>query len=988
MAEPRHGVAVRVLGRPSLTWNGRPLRVPGRKLPGLVYALAIRRDGMAKDELTELLWGPERRGSLRTALYRLRRASHAGEWLVDDPENGRLRLEGASDLASFERLGIAGDFGGALALIPSAGDAGDVRAALLTDFDVAEAPAFGDWLEVERDRVFGLTRSFAVQHAAELAQGGRFDDALALLGRLSETDPLDEELHRRIMAIAWRAGDAARAVRQYEACRRALAEGLGLTPIATTRELFEAIRSDEAIAPVDRVRVGAPREVDELPFFGRGRERAEVAELLTVHRWVTLAGPGGVGKTRLARAVAEDLSAASTGMVVFVPLEAVHGSDFVIAAIANAARLPFDGVELPWTQLTQALHGRDAVLVLDNAEHLQPELGVVIERVLDLVPGVRVLTTTRIASGGAYEVAVPIHGLDHPLGADDPDGRDRDAVRLFVTAAQRARPSFRLDDDVEGDVMRVCAALRGHPLGLRLAAGWLRLRTMRALADAVEGGVLDLDNPGLAVEPRHAGLRRVMASTWALLSPDEAAQLARLSAIHGGFDAAAAFDVARVPAAMLARLVGAGVVQRTGPGQYDLHPLVREFGRERLQEDPDRVRYEVRHARTYLRRLAARTGSILGDAPDESLSATDRDWPDVLTAWRYAAAAGWDRAIAAASDALALYADMRARFLEAEHAFDEAVRALSGREDADAATLVELLCARGTHLYRMSRYAEALSVVADAEARIATLAEPPTPARHQLLKLRGNLLVATGRYPEALVAYREAHALAADDLPDRVSRDMRAIANVEAILGMDREAERDYRAAIERNRETGYRVGLAIDLNNLSELLIAQRRLDEAAAMIAESLAIANGVDLHLVPYLELNLADLHELRGDLDAAEHHAARCDEFANRFGQSALRSRSAARLASVALARDDLAAARHHVDAAVRTAREAGEDAAVLHALVVAADLARREGDTHRARGLLATVIEHAASEAHDVEAARRALGDEPYPSAIPALDDIA
>ncbi len=977
-----------MLGPPGLTWNGRPLHVPGRKTSGLIYALAIRRDGMAKDELTEMLWGPERRGSLRTALYRLRHGAHAGEWLVDDAESGRIRLDGASDVATFEQRGAAGDVAGALALVPPELGAGDVRATLLSGFALHEAPAFGDWLEIERDRVFGLTRAFVVQRAAELVNLGEYGDAISLLQRISDADPLDEELHRRIMSVAWRAGDPQRAVRQYEACRRALAEGLGLTPIATTRELFEAIRADEAAAPLDRVRIGAPREADELPFVGRGRERAELAELLAAQRWITLVGPGGVGKTRLARTVAEDLSASDDAAVVFVPLEAVHGSDFVVAAIANAARLPFEGTEPPWTQLTRALEDRDVVLVLDNAEHLQPELAVVIERLLDAVPGVRVLTTTRIAAGRPLEVTVPIHGLDHPIAVDDPEGRDRDAVRLFVTAAQRARPAFRLDDDVHHDVMRVCASLKGHPLGLRLAAGWLRLRTSGELADAIDRDVLHLDNPGLDIEPRHAGLRRVMESTWSLLARDEAHHLAGLAVIRGGFDAAAAFDVAGVQAGVLAHLVGAGVVQRTGPGNFDLHPLVREFGRERLQQRRDGKRFDERHARTYLRRLTERTSAIVGEAPNEALAATDRDWPDLLEGWRFAARAGWNRELTAATDALALYADMRARFLEAEHAFDEAARALAERDDADATTLVELLCARGTHLYRMSRYAEALAVAADAEARLGVADGAHPASRHRPLKLRGDLLVATGRYREALAAYREVHALAAEHLPDRVSRDLRALANVEAILGLHAEAERDYRAAIARNRATGYRVGLAIDLNNLAELLIEQERLDEADAMIDESLEIAHGADLHLVPYLELNRADLNEKRGDLDAAERHAHACGEFATRFGQSALRSRSAARLASVAVERGELAEARRQVDAAVRIAREAHEDAAALHALVVRGRLARLEDDEPHALRCFAAVIGHDASEARDTEAARHLFGDQPLPHPIPTLDDVS
>lgn len=143
MTEHRPGLTVQVLGTPTLLWNGRPLEVAGRKQVALVYALAIRHEGMAKDELTELLWGHRRRASLRTALYRLRRRAHAGDWLVDDRSSGRLRIDAASDIAAFEQRGSAGDVAGALALLPSGPETRDLRTTLLCGFALDEAPRSG-----------------------------------------------------------------------------------------------------------------------------------------------------------------------------------------------------------------------------------------------------------------------------------------------------------------------------------------------------------------------------------------------------------------------------------------------------------------------------------------------------------------------------------------------------------------------------------------------------------------------------------------------------------------------------------------------------------------------------------------------------------------------------------------------------------------------------------------------------------------------------
>jgi DNA-binding SARP family transcriptional activator len=193
---------LRLLGRPQLTWADRPLDLRARKPLALVLALALRDDGLPKATLAELLWGPGRRANLRSALYQLRRDAGAEAWLEEDAERDRLRLHADSDLARFERRLAAGDAAGALAAWPAAALASGPRTALLAGFDVPGAPAFHDWLDGERERVFAQVRDAAVTHADALADDGAIDAALALLEAVSDDDPYDEELQRRIMSLA------------------------------------------------------------------------------------------------------------------------------------------------------------------------------------------------------------------------------------------------------------------------------------------------------------------------------------------------------------------------------------------------------------------------------------------------------------------------------------------------------------------------------------------------------------------------------------------------------------------------------------------------------------------------------------------------------------------------------------------------------------------------------------------------------------------
>ena len=328
------------------------------------------------------------------------------------------------------------------------------------------------------------------------------------------------------------------------------------------------------------------------PFVGREADLAELAGLLATPacRLLTLIGPGGVGKTRLAlRAAAEARAAgAFPDGVHVVALQPLASADLLAGAVADAAGLAPAGARDPTEHLRDGLRGRAALLVLDNFEHLL-EGAALLPPILAAAPGVRLLVTSREALALQEEWRYPVQGLPYPAGAGAADlegPEDYAAVRLFAERARRVRRDFSLAEE-GADVARLCRLVEGLPLALELAAAWTSVLSCAEIAADLALGLDVLATRLRDVPERHRSMRAVFDGSWARLDDHQRAVLARLSVFQGGFRREAAEAVAGAAPATLAALVDGSLLHLEPGGRYQLHELLRQYAEERLWERPE-----------------------------------------------------------------------------------------------------------------------------------------------------------------------------------------------------------------------------------------------------------------------------------------------------------------------------------------------------------------------------------------------------------------
>ncbi len=628
-------VEIGILGPLEVRAGGRAVPITGTRLRALITRLALDAPAVVStDALVSAVWPGDPPAdpinALQSLISRVRKATGEATVVQQVPGGYRLAVDRTDvDAALFEELMVAGrrelragelaqartTFSRALAMWrgTALADAGDASYAVApaTRLTELQREARADLIEAE----LGL---------------GRAVDVLTDVEALAVANPLRERFTALLIRALVATGRTAEALAAYQRLREQLADELGVDPGAELQELHLAVlrgetpSGDAVLAVVDDAqdRVPAPRRSNLraalTSFIGREDEVMRVSTLLGPARLVTVVGPGGAGKTRLATEIARQwLPRRSDGvwMVELAPVSDEAGlAQAMLGALGQLDTRAVDRradrqVRPSTEQLLDVLSDSDCLLVVDNCEHLIGPIAALVDQVLARCPDVLIVATSRepLAIGGEALCVLPPLGLP-PDGVAAEEAIGYQSVRLFVDRAQAVSAEFILDAGTVGAVCDIVRRLDGLPLAIELAAAKLRVMPVAEIATRLSDRFRLLTGGSRTAMPRHRTLRAVVEWSWDLLAPDERLLIERLAVFPAGATRASAVAVCadeRLPAEdvgdLLLSLVDKSLLVTIAgrPTRYRMLETIREYGIDRLTERGEATAARTAHARHF-----------------------------------------------------------------------------------------------------------------------------------------------------------------------------------------------------------------------------------------------------------------------------------------------------------------------------------------------------------------------------------------------------
>jgi predicted ATPase/DNA-binding SARP family transcriptional activator len=949
--------------------DGLPVtRFRGDKVRALLAYLAMESNRPhTRAVLASLLWPdhPNDRAlrNLAQALVRLRDAlgDEQGTLLQTSRHTIQWLPGPAVDAAEFARLAQSTD----VADLEDA--ASRYTGEFLAGFALNGCEAFEEWLLLTRERLAQMAVSALDRLTAARLAGGEFEAAAAGARRQLALDPWRETAHQQLMRALAESGDRAGALAAYRRCREVLRGDLGIEPDPSTTALYEQIRatrSSEFSMLSSEFRLAQLRTQNSelktgtfhnLPaqltsFVGRERELAGIRQSLASARLVTLAGPGGAGKTRLAIRAAAELADRYHDGACLVDLAALADPGLVLQTVALGLGLREVSSQPLALLLASELRSKQLLLVLDTCEHVVDSCRQLVAHLLQSCAQLSILATSREVLGITGEVVrhVPPLAVPTAQGAETPEQLlEYESVQLFVDRARAARPEFALMQQNVLSVAQICLRLDGIPLALELAAARVRHMSVEAIAARLGDRFNLLAAGSHAALPRHQALRSAVEWSYDLLTGPERVVFRSLAVFSGGFTLHAAEAIASTPDILgdtwtsvvdaLALLVDKSLLLADDGDdamRYRLLETIREYAAERLLASGEEPALRRRHAEYYL---------ALAEQAEPRLQGPDQ------TAWLDRLEVEHDNLRAAL--AWSLEDEETGRQGDKENESLEQPVSLSRREVGlrIAAALGEFWWPRG-YLNEGRRWLERIldfrSQIADymnsTQSAIKNLQSPMAKALYRAGELaygQGDYGPARELLEESLAIYRQSEDKRGEACV------LRGLGNVLASQGDEQEAAHLWGQSLALFREAGDSWGIAWMLLETSR---AQTDPSRRAALLRESLALARAGGYQRTVATALgNLGKLASLEG----AYAHARRLLEEALAIGRR-LRDNwicawMLSELGQLAAREGDEQTAAARLQESLALFRQGGNQSGAALVLAQLGDLARRQGAAQQA-----------------------------------------
>ncbi len=702
------------------------------------------------------------------------------------------------------------------------------------------------------------------------------------------------------------------------------------------------------------------------PLIGRHRELAELMQLLREPqcRMLTCVGPGGMGKTRLAIETAIQLQNEFADGTFFVPLASVNSGAFIIPMIADSIGFTFQsGVSTdPKDQLRNYLKAKRLLLLVDNLEHLLKESEIEwFGELIASAPATKIIFTSREPLNLQHEWVFEVHGLAVPEILQTNDDLQDTSIELFLQRARRAHVGFHASPQDYSIIVRICKLVDGMPLGIELAASWVRALTCAEIEKELQQNLDFLSQSSRDLPARHRSMRAVFDHSWDLLPAEEQRALAYLSVFRGGFGREAAGRAADASLNTLSALVSKSLVQRLDSGRYDLHELIRQFASVKLQAGANAYAdARDKHSVFFLNFLSERENVLRSHAQPEVLRELRQEIGNIRIAWQRILQQKRFSLIERAIQCLWVFYDIAGWFDESAEMAEQTIQALEQSTNSTPSTVLGAILAwQGFAFFRKGKYQRA----SDSFLRGLSLLRQ-APLDINLPQILIMSAIVTYRMGDIETADRQsAEALALAQKIDNAWLASWGFCLRGIIVNIQGDHERAYELLSEGLN--GYRkVGdprlTAYALNFISPVAIALGYQKEAQSFLEESLAIGKQLDDKwgtATAYCNLGLAA--QARKEYADAQDQIQQGLRIFRELGAQGYIAEFMTHLGNINLEVEDFVGAGQIFKEAIRVATEVQSLPVALNALL---GLARAEmhKDKPRALEILFIVSGHAAT----------------------------